>query len=89
MSAGFERNPHARLVGKLLAQAGFGALQSALFDQFSVAGENAIMAVTITQIQARDTLGLAVGGTRLLLDKLLHGWSPFAPSSAYGKPNFL
>jgi tRNA A37 N6-isopentenylltransferase MiaA len=37
------------------------------------------MAVTITQIQARDTLGLAVGGTRLLLDKLLHGWSPFAP----------
>jgi hypothetical protein len=46
VGARFERDLHARFLGKLLAQTSFSALSPALFDQLGVPRQDAGMAVT-------------------------------------------
>ena len=77
MSARFQRDPHPRLVAELLLQRRDGAPNPALFHQLSAAGQHAVMAITVAQIQPHDPLWLTLRckGSLLFAD-LLRGWSP-------------
>jgi hypothetical protein len=80
MSAGFKRDAHPRFPLEVLAESGFGGLNTSLFEPISILVENAIMAETIAQIKANGQVRFRRrNGGMGVFAKLLHGWSPFAP----------
>src|ERR1700686_1269810 len=64
----------------MLLKGCWAGLYPALFHYFSCAGQHAVMAVTVAQIQPHYLLRPALRSCAalLLFATLLHGWSPFA-----------